>query len=154
MNVKIRRAKVKDVPQMLVLGQEFWETTKYFSQGVPYNYDTVHNLTVNLIQGGVVQLAEDSDTQKVVGFILCVIVPFPFNSDYKSATEMAFYVSPDYRASGAGKALVKQAENVCTQLGIKFLTMVELSTSPKHTGRFYSQLGYQRSETSHTKDLG
>lgn len=152
--VKIKRAKLDDVDAMVTFGEGFWTQTMYYKQGVEYDYPAITALTTNLIEtGGIVQVAYDDD--RVVGIILMVKGPMPFNPGALVATELVYYVDPEYRNTGVGTQLLQQAENIAKQQEIKFITMIHLdSVQPEKAESVYNSMGYHRNETAFTKDLG
>jgi GNAT superfamily N-acetyltransferase len=149
--MKVRRATTKDIPAIVTLGKVFYDQTVYAQSGVEYDEPSIHTMLEYLVgDNGVVQVAVDGDT--VVGFILILLYPFPFNPNERSATELAFYVREDAQREGMGRQLLKSAENVARQKGVKFLSMVALeSVAPEKAQALYSQLGYVRNETVYTK---
>ena len=83
-----------------------------------------------------------------------MIGAIPFSPKAKIATEVVFYVAPEYRKQGLGEKLLKQTENVARQLGVHLLSMVHLdSVSPEKAEALYNKHGYAKSETVFTKEL-
>ena len=150
MTIKIRRAKTADTAAIVELGNSFWMQTGYFKAGVAYDTDHCVELAEALRVHGISQVAYDGD--RLVGLFLGVIGAIPFSPTTQSATEMVFYVDPDYRKSGLGGKIVKQAENVCRQLGVTYLNMIHLdSVDPVKAEGLYNKMGYHKSETVFTK---
>jgi len=150
--IKIRRGKEADIPAMVALGDTFWQQTSYYKSGVGYDEGQCTILTQNLIKNGIVQVAYDDD--RLVGMFLAVVGFIPFNPLAKAATEMVFYVDPDYRKDGLGTRIIKQSENVCRQLGVVYLNMIHLdSVDPEKAEGLYNKLGYYKSETVFTKEV-
>lgn len=149
----IRRARPKDVPTMVKFGRTFWEQTSYYKdQGIQYDAEHIEKMVRQLIDNGIVQIAVDE--RKLVGIILMVVGPMPFNPSTLAATELVFYVDEDYRDSGVGKQLLRQAEHIAKQLGVTLVSMIHLDTvSPEKAEAVYDQMGYKRNETVFTKDI-
>lgn len=151
--VKVMRAKPVHLKKMVELGQKFWEQTAYFTDhGVAYDADHITKMTRHLMDTGIVQVAFDED--KVVGLLLIVLFPNPFNPKCLNATELAYYVDPEYRESGVGRQLLTQGENVAKQIGVQLFNMIHLnSVSPEKAEAVYAKMGYRKNETVFTKDL-
>lgn len=150
--IKVRRAKESDLDDMVALGERFWQQTSYFIAGAAYDTEQCRQLADTLRIHGIAQVAYDGD--KLVGMLLAVIGAVPFSPTVGSATEMVFYVEEDYRKDGLGAHLIKQAENVCRQLGVKYLNMIHLaSVDPSKPEALYTKLGYHTSETVFTKEV-
>lgn len=151
--MKIARAQKEDVTEMVSLGYKFWKQTAYHKQGFEYDPEQVTKLTEHLLENGVVQIAREP-TGKIVGMILLIISTTPFNTNITMATELVFYVDENYRSEGVGMKLIKQAENVAGQLGVKLFNMVHLdSVNPDKPESLYNTAGYKKSETVFTKEL-
>lgn len=150
--IKVRRAKESDLDAIVALGDNFWQQTSYHKAGVAYDAEHCRHLAETLRTKGIAQVAYDGD--KIVGMLLAVIGAVPFSPTVGSATEMVFYVEPDYRKDGLGAHLIKQAENVCRQLGVKYLNMIHLaSVDPSKPEALYNKLGFSVSETVFTKEV-
>ncbi len=148
----IRAATNDDIPAMVVYGDQFWTQTRYFAAGVEYDSETVLNQAFELIESGVVLMAEDQG--RVVGLMLVIIAPFPMNMHYLQAIEWVFYVDPEYRRGGLGVKLIAEAEKRLIEKDVKFFTMVSLTNvTPKAANQLYESLGFEHSETNFTKDL-
>ena len=152
--MKVRRGKPEDIEAIKTLGREFYEKTSYHASGIKYSPTTVYNLLAALMgEMGIVCVAED-DAGTIVGFILVAVFPVPFNVKVTGATELAFYVTPEAQSTGIGKQLLSKAEQVASQRGVKFLSMVSLeSVDPESAQALYTKLGYRKNETLFTKDL-
>lgn len=150
--VKVKRGTSLDIPQMVTLGKEFWESTDYHKMGIPFNPRQSAALATALLDAGIVQVAYDED--RLVGFILMIVAPIPFVATRTAASEMAFYVSPEYRDVGVGKRLMRQAENVAKQLGVSRISLTHLADAEgEKAGEVYVDEGYSPSEISYTKEL-
>ena len=148
----IRRATPDDLHDLVQLGNEFWDQTRYAHAGIPYGKDMTTQTFAALIDSGIVQLAEDNGD--IVGFIMLAIYLLPFAQDIKMAGEMVFYVAPAHRKTGLGKRLIKQAEHVAKQQGCRYFSMVNLEeVSPEQSARLYQSVGLELVETSYSKEI-
>jgi GNAT superfamily N-acetyltransferase len=141
-------ATVDDMPSMLKMGREFYETT-YYAGIAPFDEDTVANLLNIILETGVLKLAMIDG--EYCGMIGLVMFPFAFNAKVNSAHEVFWYISPDARSLGIAKALMQSAEQECLLKGAVSIQMGTLATSPPQAARLYESLGYKLEETSYVK---
>jgi len=150
--MKVRAAGYSDVDRIADLGDEFWGQTVYAKQGAVYHGEQARKFLYQIINNGIVLVAEDDDG--VQGFILLAIVPIPWCLDALTATELAYYVTPEKRKGGAGIRLLREAENVAKDRGIKYISMAHVnSVDPATPESVYTRLGYSKTETFFSKDL-
>lgn len=148
----IRRATTADLANLAVLGKEFFDASTLPEQGMEWDARSAVKMAAYLLQQGIAQVAYDED--ELVGFILLAVGPVPFTKSAMAATEMAFYVKPDYRDDGVGRKLLRQAENVAKQLGLHKVNMLHLGDSEAAKNeKFYSSQGYRPTEVAFTKDI-
>lgn len=148
--MNIRPATAADVDGIVDMSAKFYATTSYrgFAN---MDEETVATLVLLLIESGVMLVAEDGG--ELVGMAGLYVGPFMFNKHKLGAYEVVWWVSPDSRGSGAGKALMAAIDEACRAKGCAIVQMVALASSPAHVGAVYESLGYAHSETSYTKVL-
>ena len=152
MAVTIRRATSKDLTNLVTTGKEFFDSTSMPSEGIQWSAQDALQMGAYLLNQGIVQVAYDGD--ELVGFILMIVGPIPFTKSAMAATELAFYVRPAYRDEGVGRKLLRQAENVAKQLGIRKINMLHLGDSESAKNeQFYTDNGFRPTEVTFTKDL-
>lgn len=153
--MKLRGAKLDDLPELVAHGQEFYKATRYYQDGLPYDPGAVEDLCRKLItekNAGVIFVITDED--RVVGFILVALFPFIFSPSVIVAGELAYYVEPAYRNRSTARLLLETAEAYCKVRGARYLTMVSMETSnPRPVEKLYERMGFVRNETSYTKEL-
>lgn len=88
---------------------------------------------------------------KLVGWVGFFIADHIRHIGYKIAKEDWYYVIPEVRGAGIGKALFKYAENVLRNAGVKRV-MMSCKVDHDHTGLIES-LGYTYYEKNFTKVL-
>jgi GNAT superfamily N-acetyltransferase len=151
--MKIRRGTHTDIPELLPLCKEFYEQSKYSQSGIKFSSQAITTLLTTVLgDSGIVAVAEDEG--HIVGFILVAVFPFHFNPKHKVATEIIFYVTARGRGTGVGTQLLKKAEQVAKQRGVKLFSMVShesVNSSAAHS--LYEKLGYERSEVAYIKEL-
>ncbi len=155
MKIVPREATLADIPKMVEFGEEFWTQTSYYKQGnVPYDADNTENLVGGMIDlGGIVLLAENEEGD-VVAVLVMLVTPMLFNPAHTVASEMVYYVSPEYRKGGLGIRMLKKAEQVAKAKGVKYISMVLLaSVEPERPAAVYNRLGYHQTEATYSKEL-
>jgi GNAT superfamily N-acetyltransferase len=151
-NMDINEATPKDVAEMVKFGKQFWTQTSYYREGVEYDFEAIRNMTISLIDNGIVLVARHEGA--VVGLMLMMVGHMPFNPSTLVATELVYYVDPDYRASGAGQKLLRMAEKIAAKRGVKYISMIHLdSVEPERAEAVYSKMGYSKTETLFSKDI-
>lgn len=150
--MKIRRAKKKDASAIVDLAMDFWKQTDYGKAGVEADYQYSVDLVCNLMDHGVVQVAEKDG--QLIGYIAMLITGFMFNPKTSHAVSVSIYVVPEHRSTGAGIKLIKQAENVCKQLGAELITFSSGEYEDvERTNKVLERLGYKKAETAFTKGI-
>lgn len=93
------------------------------------------------------------DLGRVVGMLLAVCVEHPFYP-INTASELAWYVKPDYRGKESMQ-LLKAYEYWATQLmNAHIITMVSLeNVEPEKVDKLYKHMGYKLKEHSYVKEL-
>lgn len=83
------------------------------------------------------------ENDKIIGFISAIAHEY-FFSNRKTASDLGFFVLPEFRGSRAALKLVKSLENWAKEIGVDDLhlgqtTAVEMDKTKK----FYERLGYK-----------
>lgn len=148
----IRRGKIEDVPRIRELGKKFWEHTRYaIYDEMEYNEESVTLLLKELLSGaGYIIVVEEDGV--IEGFGLMVYYPLIWNRDVRCTGELAYWLNPEMRGSGAGVRLLKAMERVARKKKIRYIAMISMETS-MDVGPLYEKLGYVRTETTYTKAL-
>jgi GNAT superfamily N-acetyltransferase len=144
----IRDATADDMPDLLRMGEAFYETT-YYAKIAPFDNDTVENLMNIILDTGVLKLAVVEGV--ACGMIGLVMFPFAFNAKVVSAHEVFWYISPDERMLGFATRLFESAEQECLSKGAVSIQMASLVTSPEGVKKFYESLGYKLEESFYVK---
>jgi GNAT superfamily N-acetyltransferase len=148
--MQVRQATLADVPAIVRMSERFYETTSY-NRWADFNADTVEALAENLTENHVMLVAEHEG--QVVGMVGLFVAPFMFNADKTGAYEVVWWVDPEGRATGAGKALLRAIEPACHAKGCASIQMVHLHNSPPQAAMLYERAGYAHTESSYTKLL-
>lgn len=141
----IRIATQEDVDVIVSLGFDFWITTEYYANGIPYSFEKCRNLASMLIDSGVAVVAGD------YGFLLMIVAPHPFSANFTVASEIAFYLKPEMRGGYAAAKMIRLAEKTAKEMGANQFAMFTLQSSPGVVSRLYQRLGLHLSESTFSK---
>lgn len=139
----LRLATLEDVDNIVKMAMNFQSTLPY---GGYAESSTIENLATSLIEGnredGVVIMSDN-------GFIAAIRNPYVFGSIYV-ATELGWWVEPEYRSTGQGADLIEAFEFWATRVGCKMCTLISLDDE---LGKYYEKRGYVLSERAYMKEL-
>lgn len=141
----LRIATVEDTDLVYSMAEKFIETTRYKDVYTKQKlWDVVDNMIDAKGEGKVILLYEDK------GFIAGFITPFHFG-DIVQATEVAWWVEPEYRKEGVGDKLLEAFEYWAkNKMGCAVVTMAGLDDK---LNKFYEKKGYLLSEFIYSKEL-
>jgi GNAT superfamily N-acetyltransferase len=151
--VQIKRIRKDDIPAAAEFGKEFYKETPWPAHGVHYDVKHMEKLLHTLDDIGIMQMAVEEDGT-IVGVLVAIIGPFVFNPAFTVGTEIALYVTPKYRQTKLGLQLIKQAEFIAKQKGVKYFNLVSLvGKTLKDPHSLYERLGYAKTETAYMKEI-
>ena len=141
-----------DIPQVIKLGKNFLQASPYsdlrFSEEATEAY-----LRVCLTNPEERICILSMDGNIAVGALLAHTSLAPFSSD-KIATELAWWVEPEYRNSRRGLELKAAYEYWAIKMGAKKIGMALLNTEHGPAlHRLFSRNGYKEAETAYVKDV-
>lgn len=147
----VRPANEDDFLEMAEHGREWWGQTE-FHTSVPYSAESVVATLRHLAQQKMLLVAVDY--LDIVGFVGGAVAPMYMNFDYKMGTELFWWVRPDFRKSGVGRALLEGIEVAAKAAGCRFWTMLAMQCMvPERAGAIYEKAGYRWVERSYAKEL-
>lgn len=151
MTIEVRKATEDDVNAIVDMSAKFYATTAYAAVA-PMSRATVEKLTRWLIETGVMLVAFD-DSKGWVGMVGLGCVPGTFNDAMVGAHEIVWYVDPEARNGGVGRALLEAIEPACKERGADAIWMMHLADSPPQAGEMYVKMGFAPSEHSYMKRI-
>lgn len=153
----IRPATGKDLVQLMVLGDEFFEESKYNQEfGCTFDPKSFLRFIVQCIMNekGFVWVAEKEEGHPF-GFFIGTIVPINFNENEYIGTEVYMYLRPKERNGFHSKRLIMEFESWCHARGVKAIEIGCVKTMKMdRTSKFYSKMGYDKFSTGHLKKVG
>lgn len=135
----IREATEADLPQLLEWGANFAE-----SIDLPGGYDpeSAEAMFRQLIEIGILLIGEG-------GAVGALLHPAPYNKAHITGQELFWWVEPEHRGNGTGKALFEALQAAVSEAGAGSFTM---STLGNHAiGQVYEAHGYRHTDRNYTK---
>lgn len=155
--MQIRRATEADLPRIVEMAQRFYPESPY----PPLYGDMPEAQAAGLalvvmngygnIEPGVVLVAEAGGA--LVGMVCLCADRGTFNPAVKMASELVFWVEPEYRGGMAAVRLLRAAEEAARDMGITVNRMAVLSSSPAQAAQLYERMGYTLTESYYSKRL-
>lgn len=149
-NCLIRDAEEDDVEAIVAMSEKFYATT-YYTEFAPFDADSCSHIILGLITAGTLLVAEVEG--KLVGMIGVVVHPFLFNVNVVQASEIVWWLDPDYRKTNTAKMLMQAMENRAKEQYVDLMLMINLDNSPPAAKVLYTNLGYKNTENAWTKVL-
>lgn len=143
----IRQATIEDIPRLVEMGRRSLAEGPYAAM-LADNPAQTEILAHQVIEkSGKVLVAEEN--KKIVALLALFVGPH-FYSGELTASELMWYVEPEFRQSFTGISLLRAGEALAKTLGAKSM----IFTAPTvEVGKAYSQLGYSPIETNYRKVL-
>lgn len=148
----IRDAVESDMPSLLRMSREFYDTTGYDKSYGPFDDESAHAVITSLLNSGIYLVAEQEGGE-LVAQIGVLVLPYMFNRNMTSAHELVWYVSPSVRGSTLGYRMLKALDAPARERGVVAIQMMTLHNSHPSAAKLLSALGYSLSEFSYTKVL-
>lgn len=147
MNLKL--ATQDDLPEIIRLAEAFIAESPYADEGVPEDIEqTIKNILRDPTKGVIIFYMRDGKPAGFIGGILSKMLMSPA----LVATEVFWYVEPQYRGSRRSLSLKEAFEYWGKKMGAKFIAM---SAIPNETvERYYERTGYRLQEKSYLKAVG
>lgn len=150
--IVIRRATLADIPGILPLARQFRDHVSM--QSVPMEH--LEMSLANVIEGvlpGVVFLSLDGE--HVTGALVMVETPTWFSPDVRMATELAWFMDPEYRGGTAAIRLLEAAHDWAAERECFAVVMHSIiqGESPGSADDILQRLGFKNRERTYVKEL-
>lgn len=143
----IRQATIEDVPEIVRLGSLSLVGGAYENL-IADNTERVAQLAKDTIGGAGKVLLCDEDGH-VCGLLAFLVLPHPFSGEM-TATELMWYVEPEFRKGATGLQLLWEAERVAKEMGAK---KFQFTAPSEQVGSIYKRFGYRQIEVAYLKEL-
>lgn len=132
---------------MLENARRFIDATPY--KDIPYDEESMREEFLAMMECGLCIVAEIDG--KHLGGVGAVKAPLFFNRSLFCAGERFWWIAPDERAAGIGKALLQAIHVAAKEAKCNFLMM--LSLADPSVDRIYMKLGFTEVEHSFLREL-
>lgn len=133
------------------MSREFWSQSPHGD--IEHDDEHVANVAMGCIQNGMLAVLAD-DSSRAVGFCCGVVMPTLANPTVRQGTELAWWIDPEYRGKGNGRALLEFMEIVAREAECSVWTMVAMTDpDPAPAEALYQRHGYTLVEKSYSKRL-
>ena len=146
--MNVRQATHEDIVHFLRMGRDFSVLANE-----PFDRESLTQHLEWLLdeERGVMFLAFEDD--KAVGIAAGLWFPTFWDHSKITATELWWYVDPEYREAGIGGALMDALESWAHEVGAWRLSMVTIDGIAPGVEEYYEKRGYQMREKSFVKEL-
>lgn len=138
----IRIATLDDLEQIVSMSMKFVQDTPYSEYA---NQETIRDLAMNLVSDNNKSIILLSDHGMIAG----LVTPNLFGSGH-FATELAWWIDPEYRGSREGSQLLEAFEYWSKLVGCKAINMTCLDDQ---VGQYYEKKGYRLRERAYIKEI-
>lgn len=148
----LRHASLDDVPKILQMSKDLYESSSYKRIAVDYTHARVM-LEKFIIEGNkdfLVMLSHDNG--KPVGVIAAYVFQPLFSSE-KVATEVLLWLEPEYRTPSRAKELLDAYEYWAKLVGAAVAQYGLMSSADPRLSKFYERRGAEEVERVYYKDL-
>lgn len=147
---KLSIARVEDFNKLLPMAQKFYENHPHAAT-MGFDMESAYKLFLDMVEHGFIVVAWEND--EPTGMLAMMVGPFVLNNNYKVATEILWWVSPEYRQGRRGLLMLKMAEELAKIDGCHSVTMSSLTVGPEGVDKVYRHRGYIEMEKSFVKEL-
>lgn len=143
----IRLATIEDMPQLLRMGEAFFNSSGY-DDFTSFNKSDAESTLNNLIQGE--SLLTDGKNA-MLGY---VVFPMFLNASTMVAQELFWWVDESARSSKLGIQILKAAEDLARFQGATAMMMLSIKElDGEKVNKLYSRLGYREREQTYMRAL-
>ena len=148
--MEIRKAEWQELEHVLPLCRQFFNEIEW--KDTTFEPDVMLATLSALVADAHCNLLVVVDGEKIVGTVGIQIAPMFWGTD-PVATELFWYMDPEYRGRACSLKLFQQAEAWAKEAGAKVMLMGMTATSPPHVRTMYERAGYRYSQTGFIKRL-
>ena len=150
----IRQATLEDIPEMVRMGQAFYDYADFGNRGLAVDHKAFGELLANLMQMKESVLLVAEDKGQLVGAIGGMMAPWILNYSQQLLTELWWWVMPEHQKGGIGIKLIEAFQAEGKARGASHVIMVTLAGDKE--GKLmsvYSKMGFNHLEHHFIKEL-
>lgn len=151
MTITVRKAEYADLGRYTELATQFIAASP-ISSVVPVTADSVANFLVNAVENPMVGIWLAERNGQMVGICGAIKYPLYFSPQHTIVQELWWWLTPEARGSGAGKALYNTLEEWAQENDAAALFMIALDDDRvEKTSKFYARAGFKPMERTFVK---
>lgn len=153
MSIEIKVVKLEEVlDRMKSTFPNHVKETELYQDKMEFNPDYDAYLTLSEAGGLYFVVAEDLDTQEIVGYLSLMVHFHPHHKDVLTATNNLIYVNYNYRGKGISMGMLEEAEKFLKDAEVDlFMFSAKASNPLKDTAKV---LGFDECEVVYSKYIG
>lgn len=145
----IRTAHVGDLAVLVRMGLRFIATSSYRGT-IPASAEQLGTLVAWLLDQGGIFVAVDDEGDEPIGMLAATVIVHPMSGELV-ASEVAWWIEPEFRGGSAGLRLLAAAEAWARAQGATRFQMIAPAGSS--VGALYRRRGYAELETTWQRPL-
>lgn len=151
MSITVRQAEYADLGRYTELATQFIAASP-ISSVVPVAADSVANFLIGAVENPMVGVWLAEKDGQMVGICGAIKYPLYFSPQHTIVQELWWWLTPEARGSGAGKALYNTLETWAQENGAAALFMIALDDDRvEKTSKFYARAGFKPMERTFVK---
>lgn len=144
MKIVIRRADITDIDNIVPLLEKL-HASAGFAECAEFDELSAKAFTTRLIDTPSARILVAVDNEEIIGLSTFIIDSPYFNFSTKVASGISFWVEPEYRKLGVGKALYSASEKVAKALGCNRIT-VGVMFEDEYLQNYHERNGFKKRE--------
>lgn len=140
MKIKIRKAKESDITKLSEL-LEVLHSESAFKDLADFSAESVQYTCFTMINSTSAEVLVAEVDGELIGCSSFFITPFYFNADVPIAYGVFFWVNPEYRKHGVGKALYEQCMSLAKLMGATG-TIVGVAAEDDYLEQYHTRNGF------------
>lgn len=151
MKIVVRRAKLEDVSSVVSLLEKL-HASAGFEECAPFDASSATKFTERLMNSPKAEVLVAEDDGFIIGLSTFIVDSPYFNWAKKVASGISFWVEPEYRKFGIGKALYAASEKQALKMGCQVIT-VGVMVTDEYLQAYHERNGFVRREVLFHKEI-
>lgn len=153
MSLVVRRATLEDLPAYTPMAKNFLASTP-MGEIIPFDEEAFKIFYTNAMANPDLGAWIAEYDGKAIGGAGALAFPMYFNPAYVSVQEIWWWLEPEARGKGAGKAMYREIEQWAESKGAKALIMVALENGKTHKfEHLYARQGFKPMERTFFREV-
>jgi GNAT superfamily N-acetyltransferase len=153
MSLVVRRATLEDLPAYTFMARNFLASTPV-GEVIDFNEEAFKGFYIGAMENPDLGAWIAEYDGKAIGIAGALAFPMYFNPTYISVQETWWWLEPEARGKGAGKAMYRKIEQWAESKGAKALIMVALENGKTHKfEHLYARQGFKPMERTFFREV-